>query len=41
MIFQNLKDKDYGLMRKDNLIKMRDIEKMVNQSLEFQDYCYA
>lgn len=35
IIFQNTKDKKYGLMRKDNLIKIREIEKMVNQSLSF------
>ena len=30
VIFKNLKDKEFGLMRKDNLIKIREIEKMVN-----------
>lgn len=40
-IFQNLKNKEYGLLLKENLLKMERVERLVNTSAEWQDYCLA
>lgn len=40
-IWQNLKEKEYGLLQKSNLLKIEKVERMVNQSAEWKDYCLA
>lgn len=40
-IWKNIKDKEYGLLLKSNLVKMEKVERMINTTEEFKDYCVA
>ena len=40
-IWKNVKDKKYGLLLKENLVKMEKVERMVNTSAEWKEYCVA
>ena len=40
-IWQNLQNKEYGLLLKDNLLKLEKVERLVNTSSEWKDFCIA
>ena len=40
-IWKNVKNKEYGLLLKSNLVKMEKVERMINTTEEFFDYCVA
>jgi len=40
-VWKNVKDKKYGLLLKSNLLKMEKVERMVNTTAEWKDYCVA
>ena len=41
LIFENLDDKEYGLLRKDNLLKMKEVEMTLVNWKNYEKFCLA